>query len=110
MSANFSNFIFIASAYEDEWPFLSLAFSFSQYVFFKGTASPALNVTCGVPQGSILGPILFLLYLNDLAMISSKLKFILFADDTNAFLSHKSLDKLFEIMNAELQKMLNGLT
>jgi len=38
-------------------------------------------------------------------MISSKLKFILFADETNAFLSHNSLDKLFEIMNAELQKI-----
>ncbi len=60
----------------------------SQYVFLKGITSPALEIRCGVPQGSILGPLLFLLYLNDLAMISSKLKFILFADDTNAFVSH----------------------
>src|SRR6218665_4127679 len=54
------------------------------------------------PQGSILGPILFLLYIIDLSLISPSLKFILFADDTNVFLSHKSLDKLLELMNAEL--------
>jgi len=45
---------------------------------------------------------MFLLYVNDLSLISPSLKFILFADDTNVFLSHKSLDKLFELMNAEL--------
>jgi len=47
--------------------------------------SSCMNITVGVPQGSILGPILFLLYLNDLANVSYKLKLIMFADDANGF-------------------------
>src|SRR6218665_384321 len=52
--------------------------------------------------GLILGPLLFLLYINDMSTTSRLLKNILFADDTNVFLSHKSLDHLIEIMNSEL--------
>ena len=53
----------------------------SQYVHCNGIDSDIKNITCGVPQGSVLGPLLFLLYINDLPNISTKLSFYLFADD-----------------------------
>ena len=56
-----------------------------QYVSIENLDSRKQKITCGVPQGSILGPILFLLYINDIINSSSILHFILFADDTNLF-------------------------
>jgi len=66
---------------------------------------------CGILQGSILGPILFLLYVKDLANISNKLKFILFADDTNVFYAGKSIAGVNNVLNNELKqlKRVNGL-
>ena len=58
-----------------------------QYVTINGTNSEYMNVLCGVPQGSILGPTLFILYINDMCNVSTLLKPILFADDTNLFYS-----------------------
>ena len=55
----------------------------SQYVVINDTISKTLRITTGVPQGSVLGPLLFLIYMNDLSRATDKFKYILFADDTN---------------------------
>ena len=63
-----------------------------QYVEIGGVSSHMLPITCGVPQGSIFGPLLFLIYVNDLPMCSKDLKFILFADNSIIFFFEKSID------------------
>ena len=59
----------------------------NHYVIADGHSSGMRLITCGVPQGSVLGPVLFLLYTNDMCNVSNLLKFVLFADDTNIFCS-----------------------
>ncbi len=76
-----------------------------QYVSFKNSKSKFEQVLCGVPQGSILGPLLFILYINDMHKVSKLLHFIIFADDTNIFFSDNDPVKLIQIINCELNKL-----
>ena len=72
--------------------------------------SERLNSTYGVPQGSVLGPLLFLLYINDIQESSDKLRVYLFADDTNILFADKNLKSLELSVNLELNKVYDWLT
>ena len=76
-----------------------------QYVSFNGQSSEQLLNKCGVPQGSVLGPVLFLIYINDLPNISKILNFYLFADDTNIYYESTSLHELERTISRELKKL-----
>ena len=78
-----------------------------QYVIFNNHESELTDITTGVPQGSILGPLLFSIIINDLKKISKKLRFFMYADDTTIYFNLEDFDSNnFEIeINAELQKV-----
>ena len=77
-----------------------------QYIQFDGWQKTNYKtVKCGVPQGSILGPLIFLPYINDLQFASDVLDPILFADDTNLFYSKEDIKTAFLRVNNELQKI-----
>ena len=75
-----------------------------QYVIFNKTESEYKEISCGVPQGSILGPLLFILYINDIEHVSYIIKPILFADDTSLFHSHTCFNTLIQEVNSQLHK------
>ena len=87
----------------------------SQYVSFNGKCSTLLPLTCGVPQGSILGPLLFIIYVNDMHKASSKFDSILYADDTSLVSSLCLFDRdpsssegcTSDKMNLELDKVMS---
>ena len=74
-----------------------------QLVSFNGYNSQMRKIECGVPQGSLLGPLLFIIYMNDFHRSSNTLSFILFADDSNLFLSHPDPHILLNTVNEELK-------
>ena len=74
----------------------------SQCTCFNNSNSDWLQVTCGVPQGSVLGPLLFIIYVNDLYRATNYFTTIMFADDTNVFASHANLDILINDANTDL--------
>ena len=76
-----------------------------QYVTYNNAMSQKEKLTCGVPQGSILGPLLFLIYINDLSTVSNACLSILFADDTNMFRTGTDLNDLCNALNDDLSKI-----
>lgn len=80
-----------------------------QFTEINGIQSTCATVQTGVPQGSTLGPLLFLLYINDIVHASYAMRFILFADDTNAYYSGSNLELVTQIMNRELKNIYNWL-
>ena len=57
----------------------------SQFVEFSGHKSDTLPISTGVPQGSVLGPLLFLVYINDLPLVSNIFHMLMYADDTTLY-------------------------
>ena len=76
-----------------------------QFVDMDGTKSSLAPILFGVPQGSILGPLLFLIYINDLPAALDKVTPVMFADDTNLVIRGKNINELVTTLNAELDSL-----
>ena len=75
------------------------------YTDVNNTHSDLCTIKYGVPQGSVLGPILFIIYINDIKSLSINCKINLFADDTSIFCSENSYDELEETTNEVLHRV-----
>ena len=77
-----------------------------QYIPSQDLSENCLDIICGDRQGSTFGSLIFLIYVNYLFKASNPLMGLMFADDTNLFLSHKNIDTLFDSMHVELENVL----
>ena len=85
--------------------FKSHLYNRSQYVVYKGLQSAELGIKCGVTQGSIVGSIWFLIYINDITNVSRLLQLLLFAEDTNIFLEQMDIEALVATVYSALVKL-----
>ena len=92
----------------NDW-FKSYLSNRNQYVYINGFDSGPTAISCGLPQGSVLGPLLFLLYINDLNQAMKSCKVHHFADDTNLLCLSNSIKKLNKLVNTDLKHLLNWL-
>ena len=80
-----------------------------QYLEINNTQSTKNYITVGVPQCSIIGPLLFIIYINDIIHSSTVFKFIIFADDTTLYTTLDTQEDIHEILNDELVQINNWL-
>ena len=92
----------------NDW-FKSYLSNRSQYVSINGYDSGLAAISCGVPHGSVLGPLLFLLHINDLDQAIKFYKVHHFADDPNLLCLGNSIKKLNKLVNADLKRLVNWL-
>ena len=76
-----------------------------QYVTYNGVSSQLKNINCGVPQASVLGPLLFLLYITDLSNVCKCTMPLFFADDTNFVINGSNINELESLINSELAEI-----
>ena len=81
----------------------------TQFCTYDNVKSSTKQINCGVPQGSILGPLLFLTYINDLHSATTHSDIILFADDSNMFSQAKSINQIQDNLNTEIPKLVTWL-
>ena len=104
MGVNYLNFVFrIEVETQSKYRILNSVFQFIKNTKWHFGYTDLETITCGAPQGSILGPLLFLIFVNDLHKVTKYLDPIMFADDTNLFYSHKNITTLFQIVDSELK-------
>ena len=76
-----------------------------QYVTYMGSNYNTRQVECGIPQGSVLGPLLFIIYSNDLPNCLNITKRIFVTDDTTVYMAYDNMNHLYTIVNHELDKL-----
>lgn len=92
-----------------EW-FADYLFNRKQYCVIDQSTSNSMSITCGVPQGSILGPLLFLMYFNDFETCIKHSKCLNFADDTVIYVEGKSKEIVENSLNEDLKRISSYFT
>ena len=84
-----------------DW-FTSYLVDRKHFVQYRAVSSKTQHVSCGVPQGSVLGPLLLVIYVNDLPLNITRAKTIMYADDTTLYCSGTNMNRLYSTINEQL--------